>query len=601
MTIQSTENLRRAFQRAYDPVIKSIRFPSYKNLNTNLQIDFTYPITALVGGNGTNKTSILRAIEACPEGYDLGNWWFSTSMDPIPPGAHPRYIYAYSMPGQSVTAEVRKARIERSSRRQDYFETTKPADGMARMPSLDVGRDYRVKTRWKPVQKSVLYIDFRAELPAYEKYMQHPSGKEIRKDLESRKGWVRVRSRKVRGSLDSGGLEDSYYGVPKVHEIVSLSDNGVAAVSRILGRVYSSIRMIRHDYFGRPGWTIELRNEDRIYSEAYAGSGEFAIVVMVHQVLDAEDRSMILLDEPETSLHPASQERLIEFLLAQSIKRKHQIVFATHSPHMIRPLPDDAIKLLTLDPVNGKVRLDRQSNSQSDAFFRLGAPMTNQVTVFVEDKLAAEILKLAIRPLGEALYSRIDIRSYPGGAGGMVKRLIPQLAQTSNGSSLVLLDGDMLPKNISSFYSVDERRFVSPEVVPDSSLAQIFDAYFQPGPIMELAVDGSGGTREASSDLDGRKEVLKWVYKNVAFLPGLSPEELLCASLGVSVSTSSEAKKYFADLAVEELNVPAWDSQSVTSDDIFQIQRRVVAKMNVEGEEWDAIRIRIENKINSLS
>jgi hypothetical protein len=37
-----------------------------------------------------------------------------------------------------------------------------------------------------------------------------------------------------------------------------------------------------------------------VYSEAYAGSGEIAVVKLVHDIVKAKNCSLILLDEPET-------------------------------------------------------------------------------------------------------------------------------------------------------------------------------------------------------------------------------------------------------------------------------------------------------------
>ena len=522
-------------------------------------------------------------------------------MDPIPPGAQPRYIYSYSIPGEKVIAEVRKARTKRTARRQDYFETSKLAEGMARMPTSKIGEAYRVKTRWKPVPKNVLYIDFRAELPAYEKFMQHPSGREAKRDLEERKEWVRTRSRKVREALDQGSTDELYYGVRKVHQIVELSKESVADVSRILGRVYDKIRMIQHDYFERSGWTIELSSADRTYSEAYAGSGEFAIVVMVQQIASAQEKSLILLDEPETSLHPASQQKLMDFLFCQSLKRKHQIVFATHSPHMVRPLPDDAIKLLTLDPVTGKVLLDRQSNSQTDAFFRLGAPIANRLSIFVEDRLAGAILNRALRDLGEAITNQIDIQTYPGGADGIIKRLIPQLAQTGNNSSLVFLDGDMIPIRPEANPAVDGRNFMDPSLVLDQDLFSCFGSYFNPGPSMELAVNGSQGTRSSLSDSHERKKVLTWVYRDVNFLPGLSPEEVLCSALGIDVLDSSEAKAYFVELTRKDLGFEEREAININSDDVFQTQRRAIASIDFKSGAWESLREHVRVKMRSFT
>jgi predicted ATPase len=61
-----------------EPYVRHIRFPQYKNLAANTRVDFTYPISALVGANGTNKSSILRALYGAPGHNNLGNFWFST-------------------------------------------------------------------------------------------------------------------------------------------------------------------------------------------------------------------------------------------------------------------------------------------------------------------------------------------------------------------------------------------------------------------------------------------------------------------------------------------------------------------------------------------
>lgn len=58
------------------------------------------------------------------------------------------------------------------------------------------------------------------------------------------------------------------------------------------------------------------------YSEANAGSGEIAVVQLVRRIEKARDYSLVLLDEPEVSLHPGAQENLKEYLL-EAIKTKN--------------------------------------------------------------------------------------------------------------------------------------------------------------------------------------------------------------------------------------------------------------------------------------
>lgn len=596
----ATQKLQAAFSAGqFKNFISHIRFPVYKNLSENLRIDFKFPVTALVGGNGSNKTSILRALEACPRGYDLGNWWFSTSMDPIPPGLHPRYIYGFAVPGLPVDAEVRKSRTQRADRRSDYFETTKPADEMQPMPvDENIGKEYRLKTRWMPLVKNVVYLDFRGELPAYEKFMQHPATRDSKKDHEERKEWLREKSKKVRLALEGKAKKNTYYNRQVIHEIVTLSKVAVGAISDILGREYSSIRMIRHDYFERPGWTVELTTDQHTYSEAYAGSGEFAIIVMVHQITEAPASSLILLDEPETSLHPASQEKLMAFLLDHCLKHKHQVVMATHSPHIIRPLPDKAIKLLTVDPANGKVQLFLQESSQTDAFFRLGSPKEGKLTIFVEDNLAAALVGMMANSLGQATFERLDIKPYPGGASEIKKRLVPHLAQTGRDDAIVLLDGDMLPVRKSDLWDVsDHRNLIDPESVTDAQLAAAFVDCFSDDAKMDLSLNGGDDANIDSHVQTMQRTTLAWVERNVYFLPGNSPEELVCELLNHTFTNSKEAKKFFRVKTGRDLGLPEWRYDEITAQDILETQIRSLAKLDLTGGHWETLRLVITRRI----
>ena len=100
-------------KKQLEPYIRHIRFPSYKNISNNLKIELTYPITAIVGQNGTNKSSILKALYGCPDGYNVGNFWFSTEVDPILDSNRSRFIYGYLNKHHGEIVEVIKSRINK--------------------------------------------------------------------------------------------------------------------------------------------------------------------------------------------------------------------------------------------------------------------------------------------------------------------------------------------------------------------------------------------------------------------------------------------------------------------------------------------------------
>ena len=73
----------------------------------------------------------------------------------------------------------------------------------------------------------------------------------------------------------------------------------------------------------------------------------FASAITTDQFLELaeNENSLIILDEPEVSLHPGAQEELKIFLLEQILIKRLQIIISTHSPKFSEFLPDDAIKL----------------------------------------------------------------------------------------------------------------------------------------------------------------------------------------------------------------------------------------------------------------
>jgi predicted ATPase len=74
------------YQIVFPGYITHIRFPRYKNMVSGSQINFDFPVTALVGANGSGKTSVLNALYGAPIRNSTGQYWFSTKVDPIEEG-----------------------------------------------------------------------------------------------------------------------------------------------------------------------------------------------------------------------------------------------------------------------------------------------------------------------------------------------------------------------------------------------------------------------------------------------------------------------------------------------------------------------------------
>lgn len=83
-------------------------------------------------------------------------------------------------------------------------------------------------------------------------------------------------------------------------------------------------------------------------------SGEKQVFVraLALKMLNANN-SIILIDEPEISMHPAWQQRIMR--VYEKIGQNNQVIAATHSPHVVSSVKKESVKLLKRK--NGKIEM----------------------------------------------------------------------------------------------------------------------------------------------------------------------------------------------------------------------------------------------------
>lgn len=511
-------DLKSAHSRGrFEPFIQHIRFPKFKNLARNSKLEFRFPITVIAGSNGASKSSILRALQACPMAYDLGNYWFENDIDRIDEESdksdRTRYIHAYKV--GEYTAECIKIRRYKEGRRSEYFETEKPrlADQMDRLPEklTDEERKHASTTRWRPINKKVVYIDFRAELPAYDIYMNFTNRSCRQESHEAKKKFVKTRTKDLNSLFEGRCSVVTKSGKERTFgDVYEMPKEARESVSHILGKSFKAIKMIEHDLFGPKGWTVVMQSENLKYSEAFAGSGEFAVVMLVKRIWDADFSSLVLLDELETSLHPGAQKRFIEFLCQQTLRKKFQVVMVTHSPVIVEILPSEAIALIS-ENEESAIRIESAPNHPLSVFKELGADFT-KVTVYVEDRLAQFLCQKAAERA--KLQDVFQFVVFPGGAQSIVKRNVNQFFDI-NQQLFILLDGDQRPPEPP----------LAVDGLSNSALKSELGRYnIKPQDIVQ-----NGGQ---DVNLDAKKQVdlrnaLEWLHEHIYYLPGEKPEDLV--------------------------------------------------------------------------
>lgn len=491
----------------HNQYIEHIRYPFFRNLEANTKITFDFPISFLVGKNGGGKSSTLQSLYGCPKGYSLGDYWFTTELDPIKEFDKNRNCFIYGFKNGNKTSEVIKQRIHHKKyNNPDYWETAKP--------NLGYGMN---DERNSPISKNVIYLDFRSELSAFDKFFHFLNFSS--KTHKTKQDFLRFYSNKLKDAFDNNTIV-SYYSPNRNKAKITLTDPETKIVSNILRKEFQTIEIIEHNLFKDWGISIRLKQKNINYSEAFAGSGETAIVILVHKIFNAPEESLILLDEPETSLHSGAQKRLMTFLLEQCIKKKHQVVISTHSPFLIENMPDNSIKVFSTLTSSGKFIIN-SNRSYREAFHELEIENTHKKTILVEDKTAKILIDKTLEKLGKQTQDIFEIKYLPGGADDINQRLTTIMEISANTS--VFFDGDQ--KKVA--FPIDLLTITPNE--QDTSAKLIALIKKQTGCEIKFHLDGGNQAKDLkekqTSDL--AKKYLEYYKENVYYLPENIPEDII--------------------------------------------------------------------------
>lgn len=488
----------------FDRFIHDATFPNFKKIKPFAKVEFKFPLTVLVGVNGGGKSSILHALWGMPSNHSTSRFWFATKIDPISVVTDsklnvPRYWYTHYIKQLRQNVQSRKVfprKVERS------WEPSRPSikDGMEKTPERTaVNRLFMSESgeRWTAVERETVYINTKSESSAFDRFFYHT---ELTK-LTDRQDFFIKRSAKLHDAMQHNkNTVNIGRGTFEVQN-VDISSAHLKTINRILGKRYKAAKKVVHDLFDRnKSPSVIFETEAHTYSESFAGSGELAVVNLVLRVEALSDYGLLLIDEPETSLHPGAQLELIRYLLAKAKTKRIQIVIATHSPTIVDLLPEHA--LIVLDETLDGTTVNSEA-TKNTAFHRLGQPDPNKITVVTEDKLLQAYVERAVLLLPIEFQNRIEVLAAMTGASEMLSHQVPAYMNTPNVRVLMVLDNDQ--KKILDFVSVDPM-----------SLPQNFEIAFLEK-LKEFNVTIVGSSPDVIA-------YIKWCQKNILAMDQVCPE-----------------------------------------------------------------------------
>lgn len=456
--------------------IEKITIKQFRGFEKESEINFKFPLSVVVGKNGSGKTTVLRMIQLLGKGNIPQNEFFEIDFD---------------------SGNLNGAEIEYN------------IDGKHETLS------YLGKNRWSAdneiEQINVKIIRPKAIVGAIDKsFLYDNIGQKV--DKANQVKYLIKQSRKIQQSPENTSRKKKK----------SLSSKEVSEINYILQSDYEQIELIRHKFFGGTWATTVLfkkKSDGEVFCEYNAGSGEFLVVNIVDQLLNVQDRSVVLIDEPEVSLHPGAQRRLLKFILTSIIRKKIQVVISTHSREMVAYLPSEALVCIEKQ-YNG---ISRVANNilPEQAFLEIEIE-PNVKQIIVEDDMACSILQGILK--AEKMDSLLKVIYIPGGASNLKKYIIPAFSKTNVNDQFIWFDGDQYKQEIPDFTAVPEKE----------KNEQYFKNIFKQcvgidTKNIDWCPDGNvkAGRINKDQEIQMIVQYLDYYKKNVFFLPKMIPEDIV--------------------------------------------------------------------------
>ncbi|MBW4680599.1 MAG: AAA family ATPase [Microcoleus vaginatus WJT46-NPBG5] len=164
-------------------------------------------------------------------------------------------------------------------------------------------------------------------------------------------------------------------------------------------------------------WTIDpaTEREDLSFPLSSCGTGVGQVLAILYVVLTAQEPQIIIIDEPQSFLHPGAAKKLVEILRTEF--PEHQYIIATHSPTIIAAAnPSVIIKLSYKDgetvcsEMNSK-DIEEQSLLLKEIGVNLSDVFGADNILWVEGQTEEECFPLILENIGKTSLHGTLIRS----------------------------------------------------------------------------------------------------------------------------------------------------------------------------------------------
>ena len=133
------------------------------------------------------------------------------------------------------------------------------------------------------------------------------------------------------------------------------------------------------------------------YSSFNSASGEDVLTKMLIDIVEAPEKSLILIEEIEIGLHPKIQRRLMDILFCESIRAKKQFIVTTHSSTILSSV-NAGSRILLYKKQDDSIAV-KNYVSICGALSSMDSISHPLLSIYVEDDISARLVREAIQML----------------------------------------------------------------------------------------------------------------------------------------------------------------------------------------------------------
>lgn len=437
------------------PVIRSIEIDGFRGIN-GLTIPFDFPIVAISGLNGSGKSTV-------------GQISLSGYKKPSTATEYNRFYVRDFFPASIADPNP----FHQNSSVKFIYETDDPGNPQ----ELTVKR---TNTEWsgykRQPERKCFYVGFTIYIPKVE-----------RKDVSIYRG-------------SSIALTNQR----------PIPDGVRVLVGRILGQQYDELHFQGIKHGSKSG---ELGIAARFgcqYSENNMGFGEGRTLYLIDLLENSPEKSLFVIEEPETSLHEHAQYELAKYLLDVTFRRHHQIILSTHSDRILSALPSESRLLLHRDN-HGVAVYQGLSSTRARALLSLGHQ--RDLVVFVEDDFAKLLLSEMIRNIDNGLLRVINIE---GVGDTKAVRNAVLLMNRIKKNSIAVRDADIGPDIANRIYSFPGTMPPEKEVYQQKAVKEYLNAEFKIDIDNEIALREIQDHHKLTEELANAANTLPDYFRTIA-------------------------------------------------------------------------------------